>query len=145
MRILGLDLGDKTIGVALSDPLGFTAQGKEVIERTTLEEDLQYLEELVEKWGVLEVVVGLPQNMDGSLGPRAQYTIAFVERLEERLSIPVLTYDERLTTVQAERSLISMDVRRNKRKKVIDKVAAVILLQSYLDSRREKEASDHGG
>ncbi|WP_027340183.1 Holliday junction resolvase RuvX [Halonatronum saccharophilum] len=135
LRIMGLDLGDKRTGVAVSDRMGWTAQGKEVIEVKSVEEDIEYIIELVAKYEAEKVVVGLPKNMDGSLGPRANKVLDFVEKLKEKVDIPVVTWDERLSTVAVERTLISADVSRKKRKKVIDKMAAVIILQNYLDSQ----------
>ncbi|GAB6099148.1 Holliday junction resolvase RuvX [Halanaerocella petrolearia] len=135
MRIMGLDVGDKRTGVAMSDPLGWTAQGKTVIEDETLKEELDYIISLVEEYNVDEVVVGLPKNMNGSLGPRAQKVLSYVDKLKGRLSIPVITWDERLSTAAAEKTLIDADMSRQKRKKVIDKMAAVVILQNYLDSQ----------
>lgn len=144
MRILGLDYGERRIGVALSDPLSLTAQGLEVIERTSLKKDLAYIRELVLTRDVQRVVVGLPRSMDGSIGTKAKETLSFVERLKNQLLIPVVTYDERLSTVEAERSLISSDVSRKKRKRVMDKVAAVIILQGYLDRMKREEEKEDG-
>lgn len=139
VRIMGLDYGDKNIGVAISDPLGIIAQGKEVIRRRTIEADIKRLRELVQSFGVLEIVVGLPFNMDGSLGDRGEKTLSFVKLLEEELKLKVTTYDERLSTVEAEGTLISANMRRNRRRSLIDKVAAVIILQNYLDRRKNRE------
>lgn len=143
MRIMGLDLGEKGIGVAISDPFALTAQGREVLTRTSLTGDLDALQQLVESLEIEKVVVGLPRNMDGSLGPQAQKTLIFVEALAERLSIPVITYDERLSTREAQRTLIASHVGRRKRKSLVDKVAAVIILQSYLDSRMKQEVQEN--
>lgn len=135
MRVMGLDLGDKTIGVALSDPLGWTAQGLEVIRRKgSLQQDLQRLKELALQYEVELVVVGLPRNMNGSLGERGQKSLDFVEKLKTTLLLPVKTWDERLSTVAAEKLLLQADVSRAKRKKVIDKMAAAVILQNYLDA-----------
>ncbi|TDX46780.1 Holliday junction resolvase RuvX [Orenia marismortui] len=134
MKIMGLDVGDKRTGVAVSDALGWTAQGKEVIQTKSLGEDIAYIESLIEKHDVEKIVVGLPKNMDGSLGPRAKKVLNFVEELKNKIDLPVITWDERLSTVSAERTLINADLSRKKRKKVIDKMAAVIILQNYLDS-----------
>lgn len=134
MRWMGLDYGDKTIGVAVSDPLGWTAQGLEVIKRRSPGQDIQRLKQIVEQYDVQEIVVGLPKNMDASLGERAQLTIAFSENLKEALQLPVHLWDERLTTVSAERTLLEADVSRRKRRLVIDKLAASFILQSFLDS-----------
>lgn len=138
MRRLGLDYGDRRIGVALSDELGWTAQALEVIGRTNREEDLERIVRLVEEHRVGEVVVGLPKNMNGTIGPRGEIAMAFAERLRERLDIPVVLWDERLSTVSAERTLVSADVSRKKRKQVIDKMAAAIILQNYLESKNGK-------
>ncbi len=133
MRIMGLDVGDKTIGVALSDPLGLTAQGLEVIRRKRLDKDLERLGEIVEQNGVDMVVVGMPKNMNGTLGPQAETVREFIARFKEKFGISVDVWDERLTTVAAEKMLIEADVSRAKRKEVIDKTTAVIILQGYLD------------
>lgn len=137
VRIIGLDFGDKTIGVALSDEMGWTAQGLEVIQRKSggLHSDIERISELVKQYEVTEIVVGLPKNMNGTIGPRGEICIEFAERLKNILSIPVQLWDERLTTVSAERTLIEADVSRKKRKKVIDKMAAGLILQGYLDRR----------
>lgn len=134
-RIMGLDLGDKTIGVAVSDEMGWTAQGVETIKRQSREKDLARLDELIASYQVGEIVVGLPKNMNGTIGPRGESCQAFARMLEERMALPVHLWDERLTTMAAERMLISADVSRQKRKKVIDKMAAVLILQGYLDAK----------
>lgn len=138
MRRLGLDYGDRRIGVAMSDELGWTAQGLEVIRRTNAEADLARIADLVREHGVKEVVVGLPKNMDGSIGPRGEICMAFAERLRGKLDVPVVLWDERLSTVSAERTLIEADVSRKKRKQVVDKMAAAIILQHYLESKNGK-------
>ena len=133
-RIMGLDVGDKTIGVALSDPLGWTAQGLKTVQRTGIKKDLQKLGEIIKEYNVKKIVVGLPKNMDGTTGPQCQKVLEFNERLGKRFSdIEIIQWDERLTTVAAERTLIEADVSRKKRKEVIDKIAAVHILQGYLD------------
>ena len=134
-RIMCLDYGDKRIGVAVSDEMGLTAQGKGVIARTELNEVLEEINEYIEKYDVGEIVVGMPKNMDGSIGPRAEKTQQFINFLNNNLNIPVNTWDERLSSVEAERVLIEGDVSRAKRKKVIDRVASAIILQGYLDSK----------
>ena len=135
-RILGLDIGDRTIGLAVSDALGITAQGVQTIRRTKLTEDLEKLDKVVEEYKIDLFVLGLPKNMDNSIGFRAEASIAYGKLLEKELGLPVDYVDERLTTVQAEKMLINEgNVSRKKRKKVIDKLAAVILLQNYLDSQ----------
>lgn len=136
MRVMGLDVGSKTVGVAISDPLGFTAQGLEII---SIDEDkgefgLDRLAELVKAHQVTKFVIGLPKNMNNTLGPRAEASQAYGQLVTERFDLPVDYQDERLTTVQAERMLIEQaDISRNKRKKVIDKLAAQLILQNYLD------------
>lgn len=133
MRIMALDVGSKRIGVALSDPLKITAQGLQTFQRTTLEEDVKGLWQLIDEHEVSQLVVGLPKNMDGSIGFKAEEVQQFVHALTAERSIEVIWIDERLTTVSAERVLLEADVSRAKRKKVIDKMAAVVILQSYLD------------
>jgi putative Holliday junction resolvase len=130
---MGLDLGEKTIGVAMSDPLGLTAQGIKVIKRSS--KDLEELKSLITEYEVTEIVVGLPRHMNGTLGDRALLTQKFASRLEQTFQLPVTLWDERLSTVGAERALLEADVSRAKRKKIIDKMAAVFILQGYLDSR----------
>jgi putative Holliday junction resolvase len=134
---MGLDYGDKRIGVALSDAFGWTAQGLEVIERKTENGHLERIRELVRDNGVEAVVVGLPKNMNGTIGPRGEICMAFAEELRQTLGLPVHLWDERLTTVSAQRTLLEADVSRRKRKQVVDKMAAAILLQNYLDSRQK--------
>ncbi|HFI0716127.1 TPA: Holliday junction resolvase RuvX [Streptococcus suis] len=136
MRIMGLDVGSKTVGVAISDPLGFTAQGLEIIpiDEEKGEFGFQRLTELVEQYKVDKFVVGLPKNMNNTSGPRAEASQAYGNLLIERYNLPVDYQDERLTTVAAERMLIEQaDISRGKRKKVIDKLAAQLILQNYLD------------
>jgi len=135
MRIMGLDVGDRTIGVAVSDALGWTAQGVEVIRRTSLARDMVRLQELVGMHEVTSFVVGLPKNMNGTIGPQGEKVLEFVEELKQNFGLPVTLWDERLTTVAAQNTLIAADVRRDKRKKVIDKMAAALILQGYLDSK----------
>lgn len=136
MRILGLDVGDKTIGVAISDELGWTAQGLEVIRRRKLEDDLLRLVEIIDAYNVDEIVVGLPKNMNGTIGSRAKITVEFSETLRTKVTVPIKLWDERLTTASAERTLIEADVSRKKRKQVVDKMAAMLILQGYLDMKR---------
>ena len=135
MRILGLDVGDRTIGVAVSDALKMTAQGVETIRRKTLELDLARLQEIIAEYEVSTIVVGFPKNMNGTIGPRGEFTKAFCAEIEKVVpNITIRLWDERLSTVAAQKSLIAADVSRAKRKKVIDKMAAVFILQGYLDS-----------
>lgn len=137
MRIMGLDVGDKTIGVSVSDELGWTAQALEVIRREVSSDDeFARLQELVKQLSIEKFVVGLPKNMNGTVGPRGEICKEFAQELEKRTGLPVQMWDERLSTVAAERALLQADVSRKKRKKVIDKVAAVMILQGFLDSQK---------
>ena len=133
MRIMALDGGSRTIGIACSDALLMTAQGIETIRRTSLENDFKRLSELISEYEVHELVVGMPKNMNGTKGERAEKTEEFVEKMKEVIDLPITFWDERLSTVMAERQLIAADVSRKKRKDVIDKMAAVVILQGYLD------------
>lgn len=133
MRIMALDVGSRTIGIACSDALLMTAQGIETIRRTSLENDFNRLRELILEYEVHELVVGMPKNMNGTKGDRAEKTEEFVEKMKAVIDLPVTFWDERLSTVMAERQLIAADVSRKKRKGVIDKMAAVVILQGYLD------------
>ena len=136
MRLMGLDVGSKTVGVAISDPLGFTAQGLEIIpiNENKGEFGLERLAELVKDYKVQKFVIGLPKNMNNTSGPRVEASQAYGDKLKERFDLPVDYQDERLTTVQAERLLVEeADISRGKRKKVIDKLAAQLILQNYLD------------
>ena len=133
MRIMALDVGSRTIGIACSDALLMTAQGIETIRRTSLENDFNRLRELISEYEVHELVVGMPKNMNGTKGDRAEKTEEFVEKMKAVIDLPVTFWDERLSTVMAERQLIAADVSRKKRKGVIDKMAAVVILQCYLD------------
>ena len=137
MRVMGLDYGSKTVGVAISDPLGITAQGIETIERkeeNKLRKTLARIEELVKEYEVEKIVLGFPKNMNNTIGERAEKSLELQAMLERRIGIPVIMWDERLTTVEAERTLIESNVRRENRKKYVDKIAAVFILQGYLDS-----------
>lgn len=134
MRWLGLDYGDRRIGVALSDEFGWTAQGLEVILNKDESTVLAHIARIIGQYEVKEIVVGLPKNMNGSLGPRADICMTFAASLRETFNLPVYLWDERLTTVSAERTLIEADVSRKKRKLMIDKLAASLILQGYLDS-----------
>jgi len=131
---MSLDFGDKRIGVALSDPMGLTAQGLDVLQRgQSLNEDLTRIKDLAEKNEVETVVIGLPRNMDGSMGPQAEKVKKFAQKLAGLLDVQVKFWDERLTTMAAEKLLIQADVSRVRRRKVIDKMAASLILQGYLD------------
>lgn len=136
MRILGLDYGSKTVGVAVSDPLGFTAQGVEIIRRKSenkMRQTLARIEELIAQHQVEEIVLGLPKNMNNTLGDRAEKSLELKETLERRTGLPVVMWDERLTTVSANRVLMETGVRRENRKEHVDEIAAVFILQGYLD------------
>ncbi len=136
MRIIGLDYGAKTVGVAISDPLGITAQGAETIVRkreNQLRHTLQRIEELIVEYDAEKIVVGLPKNMNNTEGERAEACREFADKLERRTGLPCVLWDERLTTVAAENVLKESGVRRENRKDVIDTVAAVFILQGYLD------------
>lgn len=137
MRTLGLDVGTKTIGVAASDELGWTAQGIETIRRDLddPQKDWDKLSNLIKQLEIKKVVVGLPKNMNGTIGPSGEACQLFAEQVKEKFDLPVILWDERLTTVAAERMLIAADMSRKKRKQVIDKMAAVMILQGYLDSK----------
>ena len=137
MRILGLDFGSKTVGVAVSDGLLLTAQGVETIERkdeSKLRKTCARIEELIAEYEVTEIVLGLPKNMNNTEGERCEKTLEFKEMLERRTSLPVTLWDERLTTVSADRAMIEGNIRREDRKQYVDKLAAVFILQGYLDS-----------
>ena len=136
MRLLGLDYGSKTMGVAVSDPLGFTAQGVEIIRRKSenkMRQTLARIEELIAQYQVEEIVLGLPKNMNNTLGDRAEKSLELKETLERRTGLPVVMWDERLTTVSANRVLMETGVRRENRKEHVDEIAAVFILQGYLD------------
>lgn len=132
-RVMGLDVGEKTIGVALSDELGLTAQPFQTLKRKGDAEDLGAIRRISEDQGVCAVIVGLPMNMDGTMGRQARRVIAFTEKIKAALEVPVFHQDERLSTVAAERILIQADVSRAKRRKHVDKLAAAVILQGYLD------------
>ena len=135
-RIMGLDFGTKRIGVAMSDELLLTAQGRETIQRRELKNDLSLIKSMIDSNGVNEVVVGLPLNMNGTYSEKTRETVLFVDELIKAVSVPVKTWDERLTSMQADRAMLEGDMSRAKRRKLSDKLAAHIILQSYLDSRK---------
>jgi len=141
-KILAIDWGRVRLGLAVSDELGITAQGLTSLPRTTESRDLQAIEAFVQKLGVETIVVGLPKNMDGSLGPSAEAAQDFARLLGDHLHIPVHLWDERLTSLAAERALVSARVRRRARRAVLDQVAATMILQSFLD--RQKAMVDRG-
>ncbi|SHI66670.1 putative holliday junction resolvase [Clostridium amylolyticum] len=133
MRIIGLDIGDKTIGVAVSDPLGLTAQGITTIHRKGKEKDALELQKIINEYSAELILSGLPKNMNGTIGEQGEKVIRFCNFLEKRLNVKVEYWDERLTTVAAHRAMIEADLSREKRKKIVDKLAAVYILQGYLD------------
>ena len=135
---MALDVGSARVGVAISDPLGLTAQPISTIQRTGIRQDLKAIVDLARKHEADSIVVGLPLKLDGETGPAAASILQFVDRLRAVVSIPVVTWDERLSTVQAERALLEGDVSRRRRRDTIDKVAAAIILQAYLDSRQKE-------
>lgn len=142
MRIMGLDYGSKTVGVAISDPLLITAQGVEIIRRKDenhLRQTLARIEELILENDVKEIVLGLPKNMNNTEGVRVELTMEFKDKLERRTNLPVYLYDERLTTVIADKTMMEAKVRRENRKDYVDMIAATIILQDYLDRRKKAE------
>jgi putative Holliday junction resolvase len=141
MRIMGLDYGSKTVGVAVSDALLLTAQGVETICRTQenkLRQTLARIKALCEEYEVEEIVLGFPKNMNNTIGDRAEKSLEFAEMLKKRTGLPVVMWDERLTTVEANRTLMDSGVRRENRKTYVDKIAAVFILQGYLDMRSNR-------
>ena len=136
MRILGLDVGSKTIGVAISDPMGWTAQGIKTIRRSKKEIDLEEINSICKEYGVETIVVGLPKNMNGTIGESGERVLALCELIKEKCTLPIEMWDERLSTVAVTRSMIEGDLSRSKRKKIVDKMAAIYILQGYLDSLR---------
>lgn len=147
MRIMGLDFGSKTVGVSVCDPLGLTAQALETVKRkeeNKLRQTCQRIEALIREYEITTIILGYPKNMDDSIGERAKKTVEFKEMLERRTNLPVILWDERLTTIEADEILRESGVPKGERKRVIDQVAASIILQSYLDaspSEREKGAN----
>lgn len=140
MRIMGLDFGSKTVGVAISDPLLITAQGIEIIRRkeeNKLRQTLARIEELIVEYEVNEIVLGLPKNMNATEGVRVELTNEFREKLERRTGLPVIMWDERLTTVAADKAMMEAGIRREKRKEYVDMIAATLILQGYLDLKNQ--------
>ncbi|MCR5396959.1 MAG: Holliday junction resolvase RuvX [Lachnospiraceae bacterium] len=138
-RILGLDFGSKTVGVAVSDPLFLTAQGVEIIRRekeSKLRKTFARIKELIDQYEVTSIVLGYPKNLNGTEGDRCEKTNAFKEELEQKFSIPVILWDERLTTVSADNIMMESGIRRENRKEYVDEIAAMLILQGYLDSKR---------
>lgn len=146
MRLMGLDVGDKTIGVAVSDELGISASPVTVIQRTgSLKREIAEIRRVVEEYGIERIVVGMPLMLDGTTGVQAQKVEVFAEALRRRVEIPIVMWDERLTTAEVERILIAADQSRAKRKKVIDKLAAAVILQSYMDRHRSADGERRVG
>jgi putative Holliday junction resolvase len=141
MRMMGLDIGSHTIGVAISDELEITAQGLKTLRRKSMKEDFEEIATIIRQFEIEKIVVGLPKNMDGTLGKQAEIILKWIQVLMDKILVPVVTWDERLSTVGALKVLLEADLSRRKRKKVIDKLAAVLILQGYLDQNR---ASNHG-
>ena len=133
-----MDIGSRTIGVAISDELGITAQGLKTIRRRSMEEDLKEISMILAQFNIDKIVVGLPKNMDGTLGKQAEMVFQWIKTVQEKINIPVETWDERLSTVEASKILLEADLSRKKRKGVIDKLAAVIILQGYLNQSRKQ-------
>ena len=133
MRYIELDVGDRTVGVAVSDPLGYTAQGITTVRRKSLEKDLENLREIFKEYEIQGIVVGLPKNMNGTIGPQAEKAMEFGRVLEEEFGHKVIFWDERLTTMAAHRVMLEADMSRKKRKGLVDKIAATYILQGYLD------------
>ncbi len=136
MRIMGLDIGSHTIGVAISDELRITAQGLKTIRRKSKEEDFEEIIRIIDQFEISKIVVGLPRNMNGSLGKQAETVLYWIKSLKERIHLPVVTWDERFSTIEASKVLLEADLSRKKRKKAIDKLAAVIILQGYMNHSR---------
>jgi putative holliday junction resolvase len=137
MRIMGLDVGSKTVGIAISDELGWTAQGLKTLKIDEEKNKFGFDEigQLIKEYGISQVVIGMPKNMNGTIGPRGEASKRYAEEIENQFSVSTILWDERLTTMAAERVLLEADVSRKKRKKVIDKMAASMILQGYLDSK----------
>ena len=147
MRVLGLDYGSKTVGVAVSDPLGLTAQGVETVWRkqeNKLRRTLARIEEIISEYQVTEIVLGYPKNMNNTVGERAEKSLEFKEMLERRTGLEVIMWDERLTTVSADRTLMEAGVHKEDRKQYLDQVAAVFILQGYLDAAAHRREQQEG-
>ena len=147
MRIMGLDYGSKTVGVAVSDPLGLTAQGIEIVRRKSenkLRQTLARIEEIAKEYSVEKIVLGFPKHMNNDIGERAEKSLEFKEMLERRTGLPVVMWDERLTTVEADRTMMETGIRRENRKEYVDMIAAVFILQGYLDYlSNQKESQEN--
>jgi len=136
---MGLDIGSHTIGVAVSDELGITAQGLKTIRRKSKEDDIREIIKIIDQFKVGEIVVGLPKNMDGTLGKQAELVFKWISSIKEKIDLPVATWDERFSTIEASRVLLEADLSRKKRKKAIDKLAAVLILQGYINRGRNHD------
>ena len=134
---MGLDIGSHTIGVAISDELKVTAQGLKTIRRKSMKEDLSEISNLISEFKIDKIVIGLPKNMDGTLGKQAKMVLQWIKKLRERINLPVATWDERLTTMEASKVLLQADLSRKKRKRVIDKLSAILILQGYLNQEEK--------
>lgn len=144
MRIMGLDYGSKTVGVAVSDAMGLTAQGIEIVRRKSenkLRQTLARIEEIAKEYGVEKIVLGFPKHMNNDIGERAEKSLEFKEMLERRTGLPVVMWDERLTTVEADRTMMETGIRRENRKEYVDMIAAVFILQGYLDYLSNQQAT----
>lgn len=139
MRILGIDYGEKRIGIALSDPLGITAQGLATLERTQREDDIKKILTIIQEKEVNRIIVGLPKHMDNTVGDKAREVLSFIDLLKEHTNIPIETIDERLSTVRATRAMLEGDLSRKKRKERIDMIAAQLILQNYLDLKKVRD------
>lgn len=139
---MALDVGDKYVGVAVSDPLGITAQAVKTFERTSKKNDIEELNSLMEKYSPEKLVIGLPKNMNGTVGPQAEKVLEFGNFIENHIEIEIVYWDERLTTVSADRAMLEGDLSRRKRKQIVDKIAAVFILQGYLDYEDNRKGAD---
>lgn len=138
MRVMGLDIGSRTIGVAVSDELGMTAQPVKTIRRKSMEEDIQEIKRMIKEYEIGKIVVGLPKNMDGTMGKQAEIVFKWIKTVQDRIHLQMITWDERLSTVGASKILLEADISREKRKQVIDTLAAVLILEGYLDRTRKR-------
>jgi putative Holliday junction resolvase len=138
VRIMGLDIGSHTIGVAITDELRITAQGLKTIRRKSKEEDFEEIIRLIDQFKIGKIVVGLPKNMNGTLGKQAERVLQWIKTIRKKIELPIVTWDERFSTVEASRVLLEADLSRRKRKKAIDKLAAVIILQGYIEKDRNQ-------
>lgn len=133
MRIMGIDYGEKRFGIALSDPVGITAQGLPTIERTSIQEDIKKIINIIQEKEVQEIVLGLPKHLNNTLGDKAKEVLNFIDTLKKHINIPIKTFDERFSTVRANRAMLEGDLSRKKRKERVDMIAAQLILQGYLD------------